>query len=56
MQYDLRFINEERKRKMISAVAQRDAYIVGGRSAELRGEGGTPRSAGHGASTALEAR
>lgn len=54
MQYDLRFIDAERKRRMVEALMQRDAYIVGGRSAELRGEGGTPRSAGRGAPTARE--
>jgi maltose O-acetyltransferase len=44
MQYDIRFLNETRRRQMVSAVAERDAYIVGGRSAELRGDGGTVRS------------
>jgi maltose O-acetyltransferase len=29
---------------MIAATRNRDAYIVGGRAAELRGEGGTPRT------------
>src|SRR6185503_14796441 len=52
-QYDFWFSPEVR-RKMIDAVAQRDAYIVGGRSAELRGEGGTQRTAGHGAQNRAE--
>ncbi len=30
--------------RMISATQNRDAYVTGGRSAELRGEGGTPRT------------
>lgn len=29
---------------MVAAVAKEDAYITGGHSAELRGEGGTPRT------------
>lgn len=49
MKYDLNFIDESGRRKMIEAVAQRDAYMVGGRSAELRGEGGTLRTPGRGA-------
>lgn len=46
MQYDVRFADEVRRREMVAAVAKGDAYMVGGRSAELRGEGGTSRSAG----------
>jgi maltose O-acetyltransferase len=42
--YDIAVIDEAGRRRMIDAVAKRDAYIVGGRSAELRGEGGTPRT------------
>jgi hypothetical protein len=30
--------------RMIAATKNRDAYVIGGRSAELRGEGGTPRT------------
>jgi maltose O-acetyltransferase len=56
MQYDVRFINDARKREMIDALAQRDAYIVGGRSAELRGQGGTPRSASRHAPAPLKAQ
>jgi maltose O-acetyltransferase len=49
MKYDLSVIDEAGRRRMIAAVAHRDAYMVGGRSAELRGEGGTMRTAGRGA-------
>lgn len=34
----------EQRRAMVNAVAENDAYIIGGHSAELRGEGGTPRT------------
>lgn len=44
MKYDIRFLDDAARRKMVRAVAERDAYMVGGRSAELRGEGGTVRS------------
>ena len=30
--------------RIVEALAKQDGYIVGGRSAELRGEGGTPRT------------
>lgn len=50
-EYDIRFIDEARRKKMIEAVATRDGYMVGGRSAELRGEGGTSRSNGKGSVT-----
>ena len=43
-EYDVRSITPERRAEMVAAVAERDCYIVGGRSAELRGEGGTPRT------------
>jgi maltose O-acetyltransferase len=43
--YDIRSLTEERKTEIIHAVASQDAYIVGGHSAELRGEGGTLRTA-----------
>lgn len=42
--YDISVIDDVGRRRMIDAVAKRDAYMVGGRSAELRGEGGTPRT------------
>jgi maltose O-acetyltransferase len=45
MQYDMRHLTPERRAEVIAAVAKEDAYMVGGRSAELRGEGGTPRTA-----------
>ena len=44
MEYDIRFIDEARRRRMLDALATTDGYMVGGRSAELRGEGGTSRS------------
>jgi len=34
----------ELRKQMVDATRNRDAYVVGGRSAELRGEGGTPRT------------
>ena len=43
-QYDIGALTPERKAEMIAVVAAGDAYITGGRSAELRGEGGTPRT------------
>lgn len=46
MQYDMRYLTPEKRAEVIAAVANDDAYMVGGRSAELRGEGGTPRTAG----------
>lgn len=45
MQYDMKYLTPERRAEVIAAVAREDAYMVGGRSAELRGEGGTPRTA-----------
>ena len=39
MSYDDRFLTPERRAELVAAVAAGDAYIVGGRSAELRGEG-----------------
>jgi len=44
MQYDLKFITAERKAELIRAVADGDAYMLGGHSAELRGVPGTPRT------------
>ena len=37
-------MTSELRTRMIAATRERDAYMVGGRSAELRGEGGTPRT------------
>lgn len=42
--YDIGVLDTERRAEILDAVAERDAYITGGRSAELRGEGGTPRT------------
>jgi maltose O-acetyltransferase len=44
LQYDIRFLTPERKAELIRAVADGDAYMVGGFSAERRGLGGTPRT------------
>ncbi len=42
--YDIRALTSERKAELVAAVQQQDGYITGGRSAELRGEGGTART------------
>ncbi len=42
--YDVRSITAERRAELIAAVEQQDAYILNGRSAELRGEGGSART------------
>jgi maltose O-acetyltransferase len=42
--YDIRSLTEELKAELVRSVASQDAYIVGGHSAELRGEGGTQRT------------
>lgn len=42
--YDIRALTPERRAEMLAAVAAGDAYVTGGRSAELRGEGGTRRT------------
>ena len=44
MKYDIRFLSAERRAELIRAVADEDAYITGGHSAELHGEGGTART------------
>jgi maltose O-acetyltransferase len=44
-QYDVRVLTPDGREELVAAVATDDAYITGGRSAELRGEGGTPRTA-----------
>lgn len=46
MQYDIRFLDDARRRAIVAACADGDAYMVGGRAAELRGEGGTERTPG----------
>ena len=42
--YDIRTATPDRIAEMVAATAERDAYMHGGRSAELRGDGGTPRT------------
>lgn len=54
--YDIGVIDEAGRRKMIAAVAERDAYIVGGRTAELRGTGHTLRTPGQGAASSESQR
>jgi len=46
LEYDIRFLTPERRAELLAAVAERDVYMVGGRSAELQGRGGTPRTPG----------
>jgi carbonic anhydrase/acetyltransferase-like protein (isoleucine patch superfamily) len=55
MEY-VRFLTPERRAELLAAAADGDAYITGGRSAELRGEGGTPRTESRGRSSALPGR
>lgn len=42
--YENAAITPEIRERMIAATKKGDAYVTGGRSAELRGEGGTPRT------------
>lgn len=42
--YDIGALTPERHQEMLEACAERDAYITGGRSAELRGEGSSLRT------------
>jgi maltose O-acetyltransferase len=42
--YDINVLTSERRAELVAACAAGPTYIVGGRSAELRGEGGTPRT------------
>lgn len=44
-EYDSGSLTPERREEMVRAVASADAYIVGGRTAELAGTGGTKRTA-----------
>lgn len=44
LKYDERFLTPERKAELIRAVADGDAYMLGGFSAERRGLGGTQRT------------
>ncbi len=45
LEYDIRVLTEERRRRLVAAAGDGDAYMTGGRTAELRGVGGTPRTA-----------
>lgn len=42
--YNIHRLTPQRQAELAAAAATEDAYITGGRSAELRGEGGTPRT------------
>jgi maltose O-acetyltransferase len=42
--YDVRSLTPERRAELVAAVADGDAYITGGRAAELRGQGGSHRT------------
>ena len=42
--HDIDQLTPEGRARMVAVLAERDGYIVGGRSAELRGEGGTLRT------------
>jgi len=42
--YDVGSLTPERRAELVTAVAEGDAYITGGRSAELSGTGGTQRT------------
>ena len=44
MKYDIRFLTPERRAELVASLVQGDAYMVGGHSAELRGQGGTRRT------------
>ena len=44
MQYDIGVLTPERRADLIAACDAGLTYMVGGRSAELRGQGGTPRT------------
>jgi maltose O-acetyltransferase len=42
--YANRLLTPEERRSIVEALRTTDGYVVGGRSAELRGDGGTPRT------------
>jgi hypothetical protein len=44
MKYDAKFLTPERKAELIKAVAEGDAYMIGGFEAERRGVAGTART------------
>lgn len=48
--YDIRSLTPERRVEMLEALREGDAYVIGGRSAELRGGGGSHRTPGRGSS------
>lgn len=43
--YEIRRLTPERRAELVAATEREDAYITGGRTAELEGRGGTPRTA-----------
>lgn len=43
-QYEIHALTPERRAELVAACENGHAYVVGGRAAELRGEGGTPRT------------
>lgn len=53
MSYDERHLTPERRDELVAAVAQRDAYVVGGHSATLRGEGGMKTTSFGGSATTV---
>lgn len=48
--YDVRSLTPERRQELLDALRDGDGYITGGRTAELAGSGGTPRTASEAAS------
>ena len=46
--YDIRSLTPERRAELVAATSAKDAYIIGGRTAELRARGGTRRTPGVG--------
>lgn len=42
MDYDIRFLTPDRRAELVAAVGDGDAYLTGGFSATLRGDGGMP--------------
>jgi maltose O-acetyltransferase len=44
--YSLQYLTPERQAELVASVTTTDAYIVGGRAAELEGRGKTPRTSG----------
>jgi maltose O-acetyltransferase len=48
MEYDIDALTSERRRRMLTLLQASDGYMLGGHSAELRGDGGTYRTPGTG--------